>query len=221
MIGNDWDGLLAGEFAEPYFKELVQTVKGEYARHLCHPPIHMVFNALRKTPFSAVKAVILGQDPYHQPGQAMGLCFSVPSGVPFPPSLENIFQELQSDLGCPKPVSGDLSKWAAEGVLLLNTILSVRENSPLSHQDLGWQTFTDRIIRMLDAKPEPLVFVLWGSHARSKKALLQNPAHLVIENVHPSPLSAYRGFFGSRPFSQINAYLLRHGVKPIDFDLTK
>lgn len=221
MIGNDWDALLEGEFREPYFRDLVKTVKEEYARHACHPPIHMVFNALRKTPFSSVKAVILGQDPYHQPGQAMGLCFSVPAGIPFPPSLENIFTELQSDLGCPKPTSGDLSKWAAEGVLLLNTILSVRENSPLSHQDLGWQTFTDGIIKMLDAKSEPLVFVLWGSHARSKKVLLQNPAHLVIENVHPSPLSAYRGFFGSRPFSQINAYLLKNGVKPIDFDLTK
>jgi uracil-DNA glycosylase len=221
MTNNDWDELLKPEFQKPYFVPLVNSVKAEYAAHPCFPPIHMVFNALRHTAYQDVKVVILGQDPYHNPGEAMGLCFSVPAGVPFPPSLENILTELSSDLGCPNPVSGDLTKWTAEGVLLLNTILSVRKNSPLSHQNLGWQTFTDHIITLLDQKDTPIVFVLWGSHARSKKILLRNPRHLIIENVHPSPLSAYRGFFGSRPFSKINDYLVKNGVKPIDFDLTR
>jgi len=221
MTHNDWDDLLRSEFQKPYFLDLAKTVQAEYAAGPCYPPIHMVFNALRQTAFHDVKVVILGQDPYHNPGEAMGLCFSVPAGVPFPPSLDNILTELTSDLGCPKPASGDLTKWTHEGVLLLNTILSVRKNHPLSHQDLGWQTFTDHIISLLDRKEAPVVFVLWGSHARSKKILLHNPRHLVLENVHPSPLSAYRGFFGSRPFSKINDFLVKNGASPVDFDLTR
>ena len=220
MINNDWDELLKSEFQKPYFFDLVQKVKIEYAKGDCYPPINQIFTALRKTAYSATKVVILGQDPYHNPNEAMGLCFSVPKGVVFPPSLQNIFTELKHDLGYEIPKSGDLSKWANNGVLLLNTILSVERNHPLSHQFIGWLTFTDYIISLLNTKPEPLVFVLWGQHARSKKALLNNPKHLIIENVHPSPLSAYRGFFDSKPFSQINNYLLQNGVSPIDFDLS-
>jgi len=220
MINNDWDDLLAAEFKKPYFLTLVQTIKTAYAEGPCYPPIHAVFQALRLTAYADCKVVILGQDPYHNPGEAMGLCFSVPAGIPLPPSLQNILTELSSDLGCKLPTSGDLSKWAHQGVLLLNTILTVGKNHPLSHQNLGWETFTDHVISLLDHKPGPLVFVLWGSQAKSKKSLLSNPDHLVIENVHPSPLSVYRGFYGSRPFSHINAYLIKSGVKPIDFDLT-
>jgi len=220
MIGNDWDALLDPEFRKPYFQDLVRRVKSEYAASTCYPPIHSVFQALRETAFRDTKVVLLGQDPYHQPGQAMGLCFSVPEGGELPPSLDNIFTELVNDLGVPRPHSGDLTRWARRGVLLLNTILSVRRGAPLSHQGLGWESFTDHIITRLNEKPGPLVFVLWGSQARSKKALLSHPDHLIIENVHPSPLSAYRGFFGSKPFSRINAYLSAHGADPIDFDLT-
>ncbi|MFA5179661.1 MAG: uracil-DNA glycosylase [Candidatus Izemoplasmatales bacterium] len=219
MINNDWDNLLKPEFQKSYFIALVQKVKDQYAIGDCYPPINKVFDALRKTSFAATKVVILGQDPYHNPNEAMGLCFSVPEGIAFPPSLANILTELNHDLGYEIPQSGDLSKWADQGVLLLNTILSVSRNKPLSHQNLGWLTFTDHIISLLNTKPGPMVFVLWGSHARSKKVLLNNPQHLIIENVHPSPLSAYRGFFGSKPFSKINTYLLQNGVAPIDFNL--
>jgi uracil-DNA glycosylase len=219
MIGNSWDDILKAEFHRPYFLELTSKIKTEYAQYPCYPPIGEVFNAFRLTPYEAVKVVLLGQDPYHNPSEAMGLCFSVPSGVPKPPSLENIFIELKNDLGFDAPVSGDLTKWGKEGVLLLNTIMTVRKNAPLSHQALGWQTFTDEVIKILNQKPGPLVFVLWGSQARSKKSLLTNQDHLIIENVHPSPLSVYRGFFGSKPFSQINHYLQAKNAKPIDFDL--
>ena len=219
MINNDWDIILANELAKPYFKELTKKIIEEYHNSICYPPINDVFNAFRLTPFHQVKVVMVGQDPYHNEFEAMGLCFSVPQSVQIPPSLQNILTELKSDLGYEIPSSGDLTHWAKEGVLLLNTIMTVRKNQPLSHKDYGWQTFTDEVIRLLDQKTEPLVFVLWGSHARSKKALLTNPSHLVIENVHPSPLSAYRGFFGSKPFSKINQYLVNHHLKPIDFNL--
>jgi len=221
MIHNDWDDLLKEEFQKPYFQTLTQAVKSEYEKGPCFPPIHMVFNALRNTSFADTKVVILGQDPYHNFNEAMGLCFSVPDGVAIPPSLQNIFTELHSDIGIAIPSSGDLTPWTKQGVLLLNTILSVRKNQPLSHQSLGWETFTDHIISLLNEKDAPLVFVLWGSHARSKKVFLNNPKHLIIENVHPSPLSVYRGFFGSKPFSKINQFLIKNGMKPIDFDLSR
>lgn len=220
MINNDWDEILALEFSKPYFKELTARIKEEYIQYRCFPPMNEVFNAFRLTPFHQVKVVIVGQDPYHNDHEAMGLCFSVPKGVIIPPSLVNIFTELRNDLGYEIPKNGDLTHWAKEGVLLLNTIMTVRKNQPLSHKDFGWLTFTDEVISILNQKQEPLVFVLWGSHARSKKSLLTNPQHLVIENVHPSPLSSYRGFFGSKPFSQINQYLVKNHLKPIDFDLS-
>lgn len=220
MINNDWDEILALEFSKPYFKELTARIKEEYIQYRCFPPMNEVFNAFRLTPFHQVKVVIVGQDPYHNDHEAMGLCFSVPKGVIIPPSLVNIFTELRNDLGYEIPKNGDLTHWAKEGVLLLNTIMTVRKNQPLSHKDFGWLTFTDEVISILNQKKEPLVFVLWGSHARSKKSLLTNPQHLVIENVHPSPLSSYRGFFGSKPFSQINQYLVKNHLKPIDFDLS-
>lgn len=219
MLNNDWDELLKNEFQEPYFIQLAEDIKSEYIAFKCYPPIHDVFHALRKSSCKDTKVLILGQDPYHNPNQAMGLSFSVPSGVDFPPSLQNIFKELCSDLGIHFPTSGDLTKWSAQGVLLLNAILSVRKNQPLSHQGRGWEKFTDHIITLLDQKTEPMVFVLWGSYARSKKILIHNPIHLVIENVHPSPLSAYRGFFGSRPFTKINQFLLKTNQTPIDFAL--
>lgn len=219
MIQNDWDELLKAEFQKPYFLELTRKIKEEYRTQPCYPPIGDVFNAFRLTPYHLVKVVILGQDPYHNPGEAMGLCFSVPKGVIIPPSLMNILQELKADLGYEPPGTGDLTKWGKSGVLLLNTIMTVRKNQPLSHKSLGWETFTDAVIDILDKKTEPLVFVLWGSQARSKKVLLGNQNHLVIEAAHPSPLSSYRGFFGSRPFSKINRYLTEHHVEPIDFDL--
>jgi uracil-DNA glycosylase len=219
MINNDWDNLLKDEFQKPYFLSLTTSIKDEYAHHICYPPINHVFDALRLTAYQDVKVVILGQDPYHNPGEAMGLCFSVPEGIPIPPSLMNILTELKADLGCEIPLSGDLTKWGKEGVLLLNTILSVRKNQPLSHRLYGWETLTDAIIQLLNQKQEPMVFVLWGSHARSKKILLNNAKHLIIENVHPSPLSTYRGFFGSRPFSKINQFLRSQNSSPIDFDL--
>lgn len=219
MINNDWDQILSNEFQKPYFKTLTETIKNEYLHHQCFPPIGDVFNAFRLTPFSQIKVVIVGQDPYHNPKEAMGLCFSVPRGVSIPPSLTNILIELKNDLGYHIPTSGDLTYWAKQGVLLLNTIMTVEMNKPLSHKGFGWERFTDEVIRIINQKKEPLVFVLWGSHARSKKALLSNPNHLIIENVHPSPLSVYRGFFGSKPFSKINQYLTLHNLQPVDFNL--
>jgi uracil-DNA glycosylase len=218
MLNNDWDEILAPVFQESWFKELTARVKQAYASARCYPPIHSVFHALRLTSYASTRVVILGQDPYHQPGQAMGLAFSVPQGTPLPPSLENIFAELESDLGVPKSASGDLTRWARQGVLLLNASLSVEEGKPTSHAGYGWQTFTDRILELLNNKTTPVVFILWGSYARSKKALLSNPIHHVIESAHPSPLSAYRGFFGSKPFSKTNGFLFRAGLPPIDWN---
>lgn len=217
MIGNDWDTLLEAEFNKPYFKELKAKIIEDYDTCVCYPPIHHVFDAFRLSSYKDTKVLILGQDPYHNPGQAMGLAFSVPMGIDIPPSLVNIYKELSNDLECEKPKNGDLTVWGKSGVLLLNAILTVKKNQPLSHKDYGWTTFTDQIIRMLNDKQTPVVFVLWGSFARSKKILITNPIHLVIENVHPSPLSAYRGFFHSKPFSTINHFLERTNQQPIDF----
>lgn len=217
MLNNDWDALLQPTFQEPYFVELVRQVKDEYRQYPCYPPLTDVFHALRLTSFEATKVVILGQDPYHNPGEAMGLAFSVPGSTPVPPSLQNIFAELQTDLGIPLPASGDLTEWAKQGVLLINAVMTVRQHQPASHQRLGWLTFTDHILTLLNAKTTPVVFVLWGNFARGKRALLTNPIHLVLESAHPSPLSAYRGFFESKPFSRINRFLVSTGQRPIDF----
>ncbi len=219
MIGNDWDTLLEDEFNKPYFIACKSKVIEDYKKYTCYPPIHNVFDAFRLSSYKETKVLILGQDPYHNPAQAMGLAFSVPKGIKVPPSLVNIYQELHNDLACEIPKSGDLTGWGKQGVLLLNAILSVRLNSPLSHKDFGWTTFTDHIIEMLNEKKQPMVFVLWGSFARSKKKLITNKHHLIVENVHPSPLSAYRGFFHSKPFSTINHFLKSTNQTPIDFCL--
>lgn len=219
MLNNDWDELLAPLFQESWFRALTSRVKEAYAQTPCFPPIHSVFHALRLTAYRDVRVVILGQDPYHQNGQAMGLSFSVPEGVVFPPSLQNILSELQSDLGVRRPQSGDLTKWAKQGVLLLNAVLTVEENKPTSHAAFGWTRFTDAILELLNRKNDPVAFVLWGSFARSKKPLLTNPHHLILESAHPSPLSAYRGFFGSKPFSKCNSFLIQAGLPPIDWEL--
>ena len=216
-IGNDWDGILASEFSSPYYLELRAFLKEEYRTRRIYPGMYDIFNALKTTPFANVKCVILGQDPYHGAGQAHGLCFSVRPGVEPPPSLKNIFRELQSDIGVPEPPTGDLTPWAKEGVLLLNTTLTVREGQPQSHKGHGWETLTDAIIRALNGADHPIVFLLWGSNARSKKALITNPRHLILEAAHPSPLSAYNGFFGCRHFSRANDFLRAHGVAPVDW----
>ncbi|MCK5731398.1 MAG: uracil-DNA glycosylase [Tenericutes bacterium] len=219
MIGNDWDKILEEEFNKEYFLECKEKVIADYKSHVCYPPIDKTFDAFRLSSYKDTKVLILGQDPYHNPSQAMGLAFSVPSGIAVPPSLVNIYKEYKHDLGYDLPNHGDLSKWGKSGVLLLNAILSVRKNQPLSHKTYGWMTFTDNIIKRLNKKNKPVVFVLWGSFARSKKKLITNDIHLVIENVHPSPLSAYRGFFDSKPFSKINNFLESTNQEPIDFCL--
>ncbi|XMB71994.1 uracil-DNA glycosylase [Mycoplasmatota bacterium WC30] len=219
MIGNDWDSILDEEFNKDYFIALKKKFIEEYKEHTCYPPIDKVFDAFRLSTYKNTKVLILGQDPYHNPNQAMGLAFSVPLGVRLPPSLVNIYKELVYDLNCEKPIDGDLTLWGKSGTLLLNAILTVRKNQPLSHKDLGWMTFTDNIISILNEKETPMVFVLWGSFARSKKKLITNSKHLIIENVHPSPLSAYRGFFHSKPFTQINNFLKDTNQKPINFCL--
>ncbi len=217
-LGCDWDGIIGDEFQKPYYLALREFLKQEYATKTVYPSMYDIFSALKATPYSKVKAVILGQDPYHGPGQAHGLCFSVQRGVQPPPSLQNMFKELHSDIGMPIPRSGYLLPWAEEGVLLLNTTLTVRGGQPLSHKGKGWETFTDAVIAALDKKEEPIVFLLWGSPARAKKALLHNPRHLVLEATHPSPLSAYNGFFGCRHFSKCNAFLEKNGVAPIRWE---
>ena len=218
-LGNDWDEILAGEFEQDYYKRIRYWLKKEYAEQTIYPAAENIFNALRYTPYSKVKAVILGQDPYHGPGQAHGLCFSVQPGVQPPPSLQNIFKELQSDLGITPPKDGTLTKWAERGVLMLNTTLTVRRGQANSHKNLGGTTFTDHIIEKLNEHEQPIVFLLWGGNARSKKKLITAPQHLVLESVHPSPLSAYNGFFGCKHFSKCNAFLEAHGIDPIDWDL--
>lgn len=216
-IGNDWDAVLADEFKKDYYLKLREFLKREYATKTVYPDMYSIFNALKLTPLSKVRAVILGQDPYHEPGQAMGLCFSVGDSTRLPPSLVNIYKELESDLGLPPSKSGDLSCWARQGVLLLNTVLTVRKGEANSHRRMGWEQLTDRIISCVNEKKEPVVFILWGREARSKKSLITSGRHLVIESAHPSPLSAYYGFFGSRPFSRANSFLEENGVQPIDW----
>lgn len=216
-IGNDWDERLKGEFDKDYYLKLREFLIGEYRQYQVYPDMHDLFNALKYTSFADTKVVILGQDPYHGPGQAHGLCFSVKQGVEPPPSLQNIFKELKEDVGIPQPPHGELTCWAREGVLLLNTVLTVRAHQPNSHKGKGWEILTDRIITELNQKQTPVVFLLWGANARSKKKLITNPNHVILETVHPSPLSAYNGFFGCRHFSRANAILEKSGQKPIDW----
>ena len=206
LINKKWDIILEPEFKQEYFKKLGIFVKHEYKNKVCFPPYEHIFDALRFTDYDEVKVVILGQDPYHGLGEANGLSFSVNNNIPNPPSLQNIFKELEDDLGIKRDKS-DLSDWAKEGVLLLNSIMTVEKDKPLSHKEKGWEIFTDNIIKYLNDREDPVIFLLWGSFARSKKSLITNKRHYVIESVHPSPLSAYRGFFGSKPFSRINKIL--------------
>lgn len=216
-IENSWKQALAAEFVKPYFEQLTQFVRSEYRRTTVFPPGKEIFAAFDATPFDQVKVVIIGQDPYHGVGQANGLCFSVRDGVELPPSLLNIYKELHDDLGVPIPASGDLSRWARQGVLLLNSTLTVRAHEAASHQGRGWEQFTDEVIMRLACDREHLVFILWGAYAIKKGAFIDRNRHLVITSPHPSPLSAYRGFFGSRPFSQTNNYLMQHGIEPINW----
>ncbi len=220
MLSNDWLEAVAEEFKKPYYRELYQFVKDEYARTVVYPPADDIFNAMHFTPLKEVKVLILGQDPYHNVNQAHGLSFSVlPSQKDIPPSLQNIYQELHDDLGCDMPNNGYLKKWADQGVLLLNTVLTVRAHQANSHQGKGWEKFTDAIISAVNAKEEPVVYLLWGKPAQSKAPMLTNPNHLILKAPHPSPLSAYRGFFGCKHFSQANDFLRQHGVAPIDWQI--
>ena len=216
-LEQTWKDLLKGEFDKPYFVELTKFVKDEYKSYDIYPPPKFIFNALDSLPVDQVKVVILGQDPYHGPGQAHGLSFSVPDGFPLPPSLQNIYKEIQNDLGMKVPPSGNLERWTKQGVLLLNATLTVRAHQAGSHQNKGWELFTDAIIHHLAEKKENLVFILWGNYAQRKGAFIDTSKHLVLKAVHPSPLSAYNGFFGSKPFSQTNKYLTEHGQTPIDW----
>ncbi len=217
-IEPTWKQQLGTEFDKPYFATLAEQVRQAYRMGPCFPPSRLVFNAFNLCPFNEVKVVIMGQDPYHEPGQAMGLSFSVPEGVAIPPSLQNIFKEIQADLGKPLPTSGDLTRWASQGVLLLNATLTVQAHVANSHQGLGWSVFTDAAIRALSAHREHLVFMLWGGYARSKRSLIDGQRHLILESVHPSPLSANRGgWFGNHHFSRCNAYLRSHGLTEIDW----
>ena len=217
MIGNHWDILLKEEYQKDYFKKLLEYIKKEYKEKTIYPKQNEVFNAFRYTDFKDVKVVILGQDPYHGPNQAEGLSFSVQNEVLKPPSLQNIFKELESDLGIPFPKHNSLKPWAKQGVLLLNAVLTVEEHKPTSHKDKGWETFTDDVIKILNQKEEPVVFILWGAYARAKKELITNPKHLIIESAHPSPFSARNGFFGSRPFSKANAFLKKNNITEVDW----
>lgn len=217
MIGNSWDKVLSEEYKQEYFQNLMNFVKEEYKTKVIYPKQNEVFNAFRYTDFENVKVVILGQDPYHGPNQAEGLSFSVSNEVLKPPSLKNIFKELESDLGIPFPKANSLKPWAKEGVLLLNAVLTVQEHTPTSHKDKGWEIFTDSVIKYLNKKNMPIVFILWGSYARSKKSFITNPIHCIIESPHPSPFSAYNGFFGSKPFSKTNEFLRKNGLKEINW----
>lgn len=218
-IANDWLAPLKPEFGKPYYAKLYKTVMQEYSSRQIFPPANDIFNAFELTPLSEVKVVILGQDPYHGDGQAHGLCFSVKPDVEIPPSLVNIYQELHDDLGCYIPNNGYLVKWAKQGVLLLNTVLTVRAHQANSHRNIGWEEFTDAAIRVLDEQDRPIVFLLWGRPAQMKKAMLHNRRHLILEAPHPSPLSAYRGFFGCKHFSKANAFLQENGLEPIDWQI--
>ena len=220
-IGNDWDAFLKDEFSKEYYLSLREFLKSEYFSRPVYPPMEDIFNALKYTSLSDTKVVILGQDPYHGRGQAHGLCFSVKDGIPMPPSLKNIFKELYDEYGIKMPQSGELTGWAKQGVLLLNTTLTVREAAPQSHKGRGWEILTDRIIEILNEQSEGCVFMLWGSNARAKKALINNPSHLVLECAHPSPLSAYNGFFVCGHFKRANEFLQKRGRTPIDWARTK
>jgi len=216
-IEPGWKSRLSQEFEKEYFVRLTGFIKDEYRNSRIYPPGSFIFNAFDVCPFGKVKAVIIGQDPYHGPGQAHGLCFSVKDGVVFPPSLINIFKEIESDIGIPRPVSGDLTRWAVQGVLLLNATLTVRAHQAGSHQKKGWEEFTDYVIRVLNSEKENVVFFLWGAYAQKKGESIDRSRHLVLESVHPSPLSASRGFFGNRHFSRCNEYLVSKGIEPIDW----
>lgn len=219
MISNDWLPALKDEFGKDYYKKLFSFVKEEYSTHVIYPPADDIFNALHLTPLKDVKILILGQDPYFNEKQAHGLCFSVQPGVDIPPSLQNIYAELETDLGCKIPNNGYLTKWAKQGVLLLNTVLTVRAHQPNSHQGKGWEYFTDAIIQKVNEQDRPIVYMLWGKPAQSKMKMLNNPKHLILTAPHPSPLSAYRGFFGCKHFSQANEFLKKNGVEPIDWQI--
>lgn len=214
-IAEDWGALLSSEFEKPYFAELVSFVRGEYSQHRIYPRGGDIFRAFDKCPFESLKVVIIGQDPYHGPGQANGLCFSVNDGVEFPPSLRNIFAEVQSDTGAPVPASGNLDRWAEQGVLLLNSVLTVRAHQAASHSGRGWEQFTDAVVRTIAERRDGIVYMLWGSYAQRKGAIADASRNCILKAVHPSPLSVYRGFFGCRHFSQANAYLISHGREPI------
>jgi uracil-DNA glycosylase len=214
-IELSWKERLAPEFEKPYFSNLVRFVKNEYVTKTINPKGNQIFNAFDKTPFDKVKVVILGQDPYHEPGQAHGLCFSVNDGIPLPPSLQNIYKEIQDDLGIAPPASGNLERWAEQGVLLLNATLTVQAHRAGSHQQKGWEEFTDAVIHKLAEEKEHLVFILWGSYAQKKGAFIDPFKNLIIKSAHPSPLSVYRGFFGSKPFSKTNDYLMKTGQTPV------
>ena len=219
MIGNTWDNLLKEEVNKDYFKTLINYINEEYKEKTIYPKKTEVFNAFKYTDYTNVKVVILGQDPYHGPNQAEGLSFSVSNEVIKPPSLKNIFKELESDLGIPFPEYNSLKPWAKEGVLLLNAVLTVEEHKPASHANKGWETFTDEIIKLINKKDEPVVFILWGNYAREKKKFITNPIHYIIESPHPSPFSARNGFFGSKPFSKTNDFLKRQGIKEINWNV--
>lgn len=218
-IGNEWDEILAGEFEKEYYKKLRAFLAQEYRTRTIYPNMYDIFNAIKYTSYSDVKVVILGQDPYHGPGQAHGLCFSVKEGVPKPPSLKNIFKELESDVGAKEPTNGTLTQWAKQGVLLLNTVLTVRAGQANSHRGKGWEIFTDRIISLLNESEKPIVFLLWGANAREKTKLITNKKHKILTCAHPSPLSAYNGFFGCRHFSAANEFLRQAGRETIDWEI--
>lgn len=219
ILGNDWDKILADEFKKPYYLKLRAFLKSEYSSHTVYPHMNDIFNALKMTSFANTKVVIIGQDPYHGEGQAHGLCFSVKKGVAPPPSLVNIFKEMQSDVGITVPSHGELTALAKQGVLMLNTVLTVRQATPNSHKGMGWEIFTDRVISELNKKQTPVVFLLWGANAAKKAAIIDNPLHIKLQTVHPSPLSAYGGFFGCRHFSKTNEILIKNSLEPINWQV--
>lgn len=219
MIGNEWDNLLKSEYNKEYFLSLEKFISNEYKIKTIYPKMSEIFKAFQETPYDKIKVVIIGQDPYHGENEAEGLSFSVKKGIAKPPSLMNIFTELRDDLGYKIPNNGSLESWAKEGVLLLNSTLTVVKDTPKSHSNKGWEIFTDEVIRIINKKNTPVVFILWGSDARSKKALITNKIHYIIESPHPSPLSAYRGFFGSKPFSKANAFLVKNNIKPVNWEI--
>lgn len=220
-LGNSWDDILAEEFKKDYYLKLREFLKYEYNRFTVYPPMNDIFNSLRYADYNSIKAVIIGQDPYHEPNQAHGLAFSVKKGCPIPPSLKNIYTELEQDLGIKPPSHGELTQWAEQGVLLLNNALTVRRGQANSHRGKGWEIFTDRVIEIVARKTEPVVYLLWGANAREKKNLINNPSHLILTAAHPSPLSAYNGFFGCRHFSKANEFLESHGVDGVRWQLSE